>query len=555
MNKLSILLKISLLVTGLISALLILAGFFVASYSDAIRVGQQEAALREFEVELSMHWADLKSQYELSRKQAPEFFAKKIELSELEKILAQGRAFESELADHLSTLDQSIAASWNAANTDEGGSLAEFTQRFDDAMANAKQTYADASEVWLAKGSWNQRNGADKSLLDAMTPIENNVIEFGQRFGALVSLRSSELIVSQQSTIRNLIIILTLIVAIAALVSIRMLRKLRADLHDIVSITSLMAQGDLTSQVTRSSTGDEVDEVKNAVALMTEKLRSIVKTVIELAENLKDSSQLTLTDTEARQHNAQQQAQQLVHLTDAATLLEGFASDVTSAASKSLQVADEADTFAERGIVTVNDTVQSIEHLANEIEKSVTVIQKLDTQAENITTIIGTIQAIAEQTNLLALNAAIEAARAGEQGRGFAVVADEVRNLASRTQQSTEEIHQTLEELRQGSQEAVKVIGNSHQRSVESVDKATQAGDAIAQFNSAVDTIKNCSRQTTRATEKQNQTLANISRVVNDVNIITQENSQRATASLSTTESLRDLSDKLVESIAFFKVN
>ena len=291
MKKISILFKISLLVSGLLAVLLVLAGFFIANFNDVIRASKQEVTLRQFEADLITHWNELKSQYELSKKQAPEFFSKKIEQGELEAIFEQGRALEIELAEHLSTLDNSIKESWDKANTDEGGNYTDFIKRFDENLASAQKTYSEAVDVWIAKGSWNQRTAADKGLQAAMDVIETDVAEFGQRFGALVSMRSADLILSQQATIRGLMISLSSVILIAVLVSFTVLRKLKADLHDIVSLTNQLAAGDLTNVYQPTEKGDEVDEVKRAVATMTGNLRSILQIVVELAEHLKGTSQ------------------------------------------------------------------------------------------------------------------------------------------------------------------------------------------------------------------------------------------------------------------------
>jgi methyl-accepting chemotaxis protein len=553
--KLSLTLKISLLVSALILALLLMAAFFIQSFSSVITSSEQDVSLRQFEATLVTTWDDLKVQYNLSRVQAPEFFSKKLEQAELEATISLGKQLEQQLLEHFASLNPALETSWNAANTDEGGDLISVKARFNEAMGAAQETYAGAAEVWIAKGAWNQRNAADKGVLAAMEPVDAAIKDFSQRLGALVEQRAASLIASQQQTIRMLTIVLVILILVAVIVSLTVLRKLKSDLQSIVELTNQMASGDLTADIIARENGDEVDEVKLAVATMITKLRGIVESVVELSTHLKQSSEDILHDTEARFDDAEKQNEQLHSLSEATQLLATYAQEVTAAADQSLQEAQNATGFAADGQARVTQTIDAIKNLAGDIEQSVAVIEKLDGQAENITTIITTIQAIAEQTNLLALNAAIEAARAGEQGRGFAVVADEVRSLAHRTHQSTEEIQQTLEQLRKDSRAAVDSIASSHKQSESSVEKASEAGDTIAQFTSAVSNIQNCSSQTSAAADQQNQTLASITDTVETVNVITEQNTERAKASLSSTEMLRDLSEDLVQSVAFFKLH
>ncbi|EAR09919.1 methyl-accepting chemotaxis transducer [Reinekea sp. MED297] len=536
------------------AASLVISLYFIFQFIGVIQSSSQDADLRQFESVLVNDWDQLTSLYNDARRVAPEFFSGNAEESELRSIIESATALQTNLLTHFEALPLEIEPAWNAANADEGGDLQSVINNFNTAMQAAETTFADASDVWINKGAWNQRNAADKGVLAAMDPVDVAIKDFSQRLGQLVTTRSEQLIDSLSTTIRWLIGLVGLLFVVAAIVSISVLRHLKKDLGDIVSLTHRLSEGDLTVTVNARENGDEVDTVKLAMATMSDKLREIVESVVELADMLKTSSDDSLKDTQTRLQDAEEQANQLNQLTQATEQLESIAQQVSHAAAESLRVAEEADGQAVRGSATVSETVTAIESLAGEIEQSVTVIQQLDGQAESITTIIGTIQAIAEQTNLLALNAAIEAARAGEQGRGFAVVADEVRKLAHRTQQSTEEIESTLEELRKGSQQAVSVIEVSHQRSVASVEKATEAGTAISEFNQAVSTIREQSGQTADASDQQNQTLGLITDSVTTVNGITQQNTERAQQQLRAIESLKDLSDDLVQSISFFRL-
>jgi len=171
----------------------------------------------------------------------------------------------------------------------------------------------------------------------------------------------------------------------------------------------------------------------------------------------------------------------------------------------------------------VQDTGSTITELADEIGRAVEVVQTLARDSENIDAILVTIRSIAEQTNLLALNAAIEAARAGEQGRGFAVVADEVRNLAQKTQQATGEIQQMIQQLQNGTRDVVQVMEQSQSRTQRSVEQADAADEALQAITQAVSLINDMNNQIASAAEEQSAVAEDINRNVTNIGQVAQE--------------------------------
>ena len=214
------------------------------------------------------------------------------------------------------------------------------------------------------------------------------------------------------------------------------------------------------------------------------------------------------------------------------------AHSVSANAHDASQAANEAEGNAREGLQLLNQTTTSINTLANQVEESSSVIKELARDSDNIGAILDVIKGIAEQTNLLALNAAIEAARAGEQGRGFAVVADEVRSLASRTQVSTQEIEKMIQRLQQAAQSAVASMDGGHEIAQQSVDQVAKANTALHAITSAVERIKNMNTQIASAAEEQSAVTAEIKgnvEVIDDVNELT----------IETLDGLNGIGDKL----------
>ncbi|WP_371919577.1 methyl-accepting chemotaxis protein [Pseudomonas sp. BBP2017] len=230
------------------------------------------------------------------------------------------------------------------------------------------------------------------------------------------------------------------------------------------------------------------------------------------------------------------------------------AQDVARNATHAAQAASNADQAAHQGLQIVRNTSDSISALAEEIGRAVGVVQTLARDSENINAILTAIRAIAEQTNLLALNAAIEAARAGEQGRGFAVVADEVRNLAQKTQQATAEIQQMIQQLQQGTRDVVRVMENSQGKTDDSVQQAARAAEALESITQAVSVINDMNTQIASAAEEQSAVAEDINRNVINIGQVANEVAGGADESSNASAELTKLAEQQRRLINQFRV-
>ena len=228
--------------------------------------------------------------------------------------------------------------------------------------------------------------------------------------------------------------------------------------------------------------------------------------------------------------------------------------EVARSAANGATIAQKTATQSRDGSKVVSDTIHGINALAANVEKAASVIHDLEKDSESIGSVLDVIQGIAEQTNLLALNAAIEAARAGEQGRGFAVVADEVRSLASRTQESTQEIQAIIEKLQARSKQAVNVMTDGQKQAQSGVDLAQAAGNALSEISSGIDELDRVSTQIAVAAEQQGTVSEEINRNVFNINDISVQNAEAANISSATSQELASLAKGVEHKIASFKI-
>lgn len=345
------------------------------------------------------------------------------------------------------------------------------------------------------------------------------------------------------------------VVFILLLVAVNVIRTITGSIELVVSSLRDIAdgEGDLTSRIHYQGR-DEIGELVTCFNRFIKKLHTDIGEMIDsmeglavIAEQLQGSS----SDSGARTASDFGSVEE-VH----SGLQEMLSSirHVTENASSASQAAVDANREAEEGGKVVALAIQQTGDLANEVKEGAAVIEKLKADTENVTVILDTIKSIADQTNLLALNAAIEAARAGEQGRGFAVVADEVRTLASRTQKSTLEIQQVVEELQRGAGLAVEAMGSGQQKAVSSVEQSKQVGEVLRSITDRVATISGMNEQIAAEMEQQQQSSGGIQHNIDTI----QQNAQKAIKGSETlttiSHSVQDISQRLQKIGSGFKV-
>ena len=316
------------------------------------------------------------------------------------------------------------------------------------------------------------------------------------------------------------------IAAIVAIFAVFVNRSIMKPIEQFDASIHSFAQGDadLTARMEESSV-PEFTQLSRNFNTFVESLQSIIKSVSHVGQEVVSETNHMSQRASQVDELASGQREETELVAAAMTEMTATAHEISSNANQAAQSAKDADENSQQAKHIVDSAANSVEALALEVSEASTVISRLESDVQNISSSLEVIQDIAEQTNLLALNAAIEAARAGEQGRGFAVVADEVRKLASRTQDSTGEIHQMIEQLKSGSDAAVKAMASSQARGEATVEEAIAASAALQEIQAAIANIMDMNTLIATATEEQSQVGQEISQ---RIEVISQQSSQSA---------------------------
>jgi methyl-accepting chemotaxis protein len=328
----------------------------------------------------------------------------------------------------------------------------------------------------------------------------------------------------------------------------RDLNRVSLALEEIAS-----GEGDLTQRLEPKS-DDEIGQLAENFNRFVGNMHTMVLKLSEVSASLANQARQTASQAEERSARIQMQQDEINMVATAVNEMAAATQEIAGNADHTAQNSSEAVGACEHGTGQVTQTQSSIQNLAQEVQVATNVILELEEHGNSINAILSNIQGIAEQTNLLALNAAIEAARAGEQGRGFAVVADEVRVLSQRTHGSTQEIQQTIELLQGTTGKAVSIMNDSRSLAETSVDDANSAAASLTQIHAAVERISDMATQIASAAEEQASVTSEITRNTEGIRDVSNELADEAHQAAEQAAQLSELSHELENEISRFKL-
>ncbi|QIT53851.1 methyl-accepting chemotaxis protein [Aquisalimonas sp. 2447] len=357
---------------------------------------------------------------------------------------------------------------------------------------------------------------------------------------------------------RNTIIIVTLaVIGLLAVFGLRTIQRVLKPLgqmrRQMESMGGAASQtGDLSMRI-HTGRDDELGRTADAFNAMMETFQSMIRSIVETADGVQQQSSRLEELSQASRDSGSRQQGETEEVAAAVNEMANTVQEVARNTQHAAELANNGRDAASHGKTVVDETTGSINRLSEAVERAVKVIGDLKGQSDGITKVLSVIQEVSEQTNLLALNAAIEAARAGEHGRGFAVVADEVRTLASRVQTSAREIEEMIEKLQGGADEGVQVMQESRQQAEHSVTQAGEAGAALETLSTTVSEISDMNTQIASAAEEQSATADTINESITRLSDIARENAESNSQVVAANEELARLAGELREMAGRFR--
>ncbi|WP_434339437.1 methyl-accepting chemotaxis protein [Motilimonas cestriensis] len=396
-----------------------------------------------------------------------------------------------------------------------------------------------------------------------ITQVQQSAEQVNQAINMLIEINNSaETVVASavqntKSTLMtsrsNLIIVAVISLLVAFVVAFSVAVSIRKPLQAILNVLTAVTDGDMTQQVGYKS-NNEFGQLAGQVNILVKQMRAILTELAEASHKLSDLAKLNQSTMDKSKHELDNQRHETASVAAAMTEMEQSVREVANAAHSTLDQVNHVEQASNTGREVMAHNISTTHQLSSRIQNSSAVIAEVGNLSNNIGGILDVIRGIAAQTNLLALNAAIEAARAGEQGRGFAVVADEVRDLAQKTTNSTTEIQSMIENLQASAQKAVDVMAECSTEMEASIAQSSDANGAMEEIQGIVTLISDMSSQIAAAAEQQQATSAEIANNLNRISDISDVNYQGIEELASTGHVLEDLAANQDKLVARFKL-
>ena len=468
------------------------------------------------------------------------------------------KAHNHDVSMHFDAVDQNLRNIQALLQTLMSGQMDEQERALGQEMQRALGQLMDQgirpTLELMRSGNYVTANGL---LLTRLQPAFAKAIEQLQAFSDNLHVHAVSSYTAADKHLEALLFWLSLVLAVTLVLVIALawatLQGISQAVDALLQGGKRIADGDLVQRVAYRGR-DELGKIADCFNVMADHMQDTLKELSKAVEQLAAAAEQTAAVSRQTSEGIHRQHLETDQVATAMHEMSATVQDVAGNAASAAQAAEKADSEAEHGQQVVTQSIQVIDSLAREVEHAAKVIGELEDASATISSVVDVIRGIADQTNLLALNAAIEAARAGEQGRGFAVVADEVRSLASRTQHSTEEIQSMIEKVQSGARRAVEVMEKSCEKAEAGRGQVADAGRVLEQITAAVATINDMNAMIASAAEEQSSVAEEINRNITNVSEIAEDTADASRQNVETSRELSSLAKHLHGLVQQFKL-